>query len=169
MGPAVQEASRNLGGDFHQRDPRRPDRRRGASDRRLRTCVIQAFAIGKKWPPHLFYLPVVLPFRASGRDLPRLRRGWCPGAVFHWPTLSESVQWIKKRMPNPSHIMIRKDSVQASRKVIDIEDFNHEWMDEISLITGITGGQVHKSIIRPVLLKNWITGFSARSEERRVG
>src|SRR5690625_7947035 len=34
-------------------------------------------------------------------------------------------------------------------------------MDEISLITGITGGQVHKSIIRPVLLKNWITGFSA--------
>lgn len=79
----------------------------------------------------------------------------------HWPTLSESVQWIKKRMPNPSHIMIRKDSVQASRKVIDIEDFNHEWMDEISLITGITGGQVHKSIIRPVLLKNWITGFSA--------
>src|SRR5690625_6640006 len=34
-------------------------------------------------------------------------------------------------------------------------------MDEIALITGITGGQVHKSIIRPVVLKNWVTGFSA--------
>lgn len=79
----------------------------------------------------------------------------------HWPTLSESVQWIKNRMPAPAHIMIRKDSVQVSRKVIDIEDFNHEWMDEISLITGITGGKVHKSIIRPVVLKKWITGFSA--------
>src|SRR5690625_7901220 len=82
MGTAVQEASRNIGGDFHQRDPRRPDRRRGASDRRLRTCVIQAFAIGKKWPPHLFYLPVVRTYRASGRDLPRPRTGSCSGAVF---------------------------------------------------------------------------------------
>lgn len=79
----------------------------------------------------------------------------------HWPSLSDSIQWVKKIIPRPAHIIIKKDSVQANKKVIDIEDFNHEWIDEIALIIGIAGANIHKYVIKPVVLKNIVTGFSA--------
>lgn len=79
----------------------------------------------------------------------------------HWPVLSDSVQWIKKTVPRPAHILVKKDMIQAHQNVIDSEDFNHEWTDEIALIIAFTGANINRYEIKPLLLKNTVTGFSA--------
>lgn len=78
----------------------------------------------------------------------------------HWPTFSESIQWITQQIEKPSLIQIFKKTVPENHRIIDIEDFNHDWIDEVALIIKWFGGNIHRYEIKPVLLGNIFTGFS---------
>lgn len=79
----------------------------------------------------------------------------------HWPTLSESVQWIMQHVEKPELIQISKETIPANHRIIDIEDFNYDWIDEVALIVKWLGGNIHRYEIKPSLLGEIFTGFSA--------
>jgi hypothetical protein len=79
----------------------------------------------------------------------------------HWPSLSESVQWIHQQIEKPDLIQIIRRTVPANYRIIDIEDFDHHWIDEIALIVKWMGGNVHRYEIKPIRLGGMYAGLSA--------
>jgi hypothetical protein len=79
----------------------------------------------------------------------------------HWPSLSESVQWIHQKIEKPDLIQINRRTVPVNHRVIDFEDFEHHWIDEIALIVKWMGGNVHRYEIKPVRLGGMYAGLSA--------
>jgi len=79
----------------------------------------------------------------------------------HWPSLSESVQWIHQQIEKPDLIQIIRRTIPANHRLIDIEDFDHHWIDEIALIVKWMGGNVHRYEIKPVRLGGMYAGLSA--------
>jgi len=79
----------------------------------------------------------------------------------HWPSLSESVQWIHQQIEKPDLIQINRRTIPANHRIIDVEDFDHHWIDEIALIVKWMGGNVHRYEIKPIRLGGMYAGLSA--------
>lgn len=78
----------------------------------------------------------------------------------HWPSLSESMHWIMQQVKKPNLIQIKKESVPANYRVIDQEDFDHDWTGEIALIVKWMGGNIHRYEVKPVQLGPMPVGLS---------
>jgi hypothetical protein len=78
----------------------------------------------------------------------------------HWPSISESMTWIKQQIKKPELLQIKKESVPRNYRVIDIEDFNHDWTDELALITKWMGGNVHRFEVKPIMLQTIPLGLN---------
>ena len=70
----------------------------------------------------------------------------------HWPSLSDSINWIKQQIPKPTLIQIKKETIPLNYRVIDVEDFDHDWIDELALIIKWMGGNIHRFEVKPIIL-----------------
>jgi hypothetical protein len=78
----------------------------------------------------------------------------------HWPSMSESINWIRQQVQKPDLIQIKKESVPRNYRVIDIEDFNRDWTDEIALAAKWMGGNIHRFEVKPVILDKMTLGLN---------
>lgn len=78
----------------------------------------------------------------------------------HWPSLSESVHWIKQQIVKPDLFQIKKESVPMNYKVINIEDFEHDWIDELALIIKWMGGNIHRYEVKPIVIGDHYLGLT---------
>ncbi len=78
----------------------------------------------------------------------------------HWPSLSESLNWIQQQVNKPNLIQIKKESVPRNYRVIDEEDFEHDWIDELALVIKWMGGNIHRYEVKPVKLGTMSLGLN---------
>ncbi|MCC5940650.1 MAG: hypothetical protein JJU37_03845 [Balneolaceae bacterium] len=78
----------------------------------------------------------------------------------HWPSLSESVHWIKQQVSRPNLIQIKKETIPLNYRVIDVEDFEHSWIDELALIIKWMGGNIHRYEVKPIVLGDHPLGLA---------
>lgn len=88
----------------------------------------------------------------------------------HWPSLSDSINWIKQQIPKPTLIQIKKETIPLNYRVIDVEDFDHAWIDELALIIKWMGGNIHRFEVKPIILGDHPLGLdiSLRFESSAV-
>lgn len=77
----------------------------------------------------------------------------------HWPSLSESTNWIQKEIVKPELIQIKKESVPLNNRVLSKEDFHHQWTDELALIIKWMGGNIHRYEVKPVIVQENFLGL----------
>ena len=78
----------------------------------------------------------------------------------HWPSLSESLNWIQQQVNKPNLIQIKKESVPRNYRVIDEEVFEHDWIDELALVIKWMGGNIHRYEVKPVKLGTMSLGLN---------
>lgn len=78
----------------------------------------------------------------------------------HWPSLSESMNWIHQQVKKPDLLQIKKESVPRNYRIIDVEDFEHDWIDELALVIKWMGGNIHRYEVKPVKLDKIPLGLS---------
>ncbi len=88
----------------------------------------------------------------------------------HWPSLSDSINWIRQQIPKPTLIQVKKETIPLNYRVIDIEDFDHDWIDELALIIKWMGGNIHRFEVKPIALGEYPLGLdiSLRFESSAV-
>lgn len=77
----------------------------------------------------------------------------------HWPSLSESMNWIQKQVIKPELLQIKKEMVPLNNRVLDREDFYHSWVDELALIIKWMGGNIHRYEVKPIVVENHYLGL----------
>lgn len=77
----------------------------------------------------------------------------------HWPSLSESMNWIQKEVSKPELIQIKKESVPLNNRVLSEEDFHHQWTDELALIIKWMGGNIHRYEVKPIIVQGNYLGL----------
>jgi hypothetical protein len=70
----------------------------------------------------------------------------------HWPSLSESMNWIYQQVKKPNLLQIKKETVPRNYRVIDDEDFEYDWADELALVIKWMGGNIHRYEVKPIKL-----------------
>jgi hypothetical protein len=78
----------------------------------------------------------------------------------HWPSMAESMSWIKQQVKKPDLIQIKKEIVPINYRVIDRNEFEHDWMDELALIIKWLGGNIHRYEVKPMLLDKIYLGLN---------
>ncbi|NBC65148.1 MAG: hypothetical protein GVY07_05710 [Bacteroidetes bacterium] len=78
----------------------------------------------------------------------------------HWPSMSESMNWIHKEIPKPELIQIKKESVPLNNRVLSHEDFLHNWVDELALIIKWMGGNIHRYEVKPIIVDSNYLGLT---------
>ena len=78
----------------------------------------------------------------------------------HWPSLSESMNWIQKEVSKPELIQIKKESVPLNNRVLSPDDFHHNWVDELGLIIKWMGGNVHRYEVKPIIVDSNYLGLN---------
>lgn len=77
----------------------------------------------------------------------------------HWPSLSESMNWIQKEVSKPELIQIKKESVPLNNRVLSEDDFHHHWTDELALIIKWMGGNIHRYEVKPIIVQRNYLGL----------
>lgn len=77
----------------------------------------------------------------------------------HWPSLSESMNWIQKEVIKPELIQIKKESVPLNNRVLSLDDFNYNWVDELALIIKWMGGNIHRYEVKPIIVDSNYLGL----------
>lgn len=77
----------------------------------------------------------------------------------HWPSLSESMNWIQKEVSKPELIQIKKESVPLNNRVLSEDDFHHQWTDELALIIKWMGGNIHRYEVKPIIVQGNYMGL----------
>ncbi len=78
----------------------------------------------------------------------------------HWPSLSESMNWIQKKVTKPELIQIKKESVPVNNRVLSLDDFYHNWIDELALIIKWMGGNIHRYEVKPIIVDSNYLGLN---------
>lgn len=78
----------------------------------------------------------------------------------HWPSMAESMHWVSQQVKKPDLIQIKKETIPANTRVIDEEDFEHDWIDELALIIKWLGGNIHRFEVKPIILGKIPLGLS---------
>ncbi len=78
----------------------------------------------------------------------------------HWPSMSESMSRLREEVQKPDFIQIKKESVPQNYRIIDIEDFDRDWTDEIALIAKWMGGNIYHYEVKPVVLGTMPAGLN---------
>lgn len=77
----------------------------------------------------------------------------------HWPSLSESMNWIQKEVIRPELIQIKKESASINNRVPERDDFHHLWIDELALIIKWMGGNIHRYEVKPISIQRNYLGL----------
>lgn len=77
----------------------------------------------------------------------------------HWPSLSESMNWIQKEVSKPELIQIKKESVPLNNRVLSEDEFHHQWTDELALIIKWMGGNIHRYEVKPIVIQKSLLGL----------
>lgn len=77
----------------------------------------------------------------------------------HWPSLSESMNWIQKEVAKPELIQIKKESVPINNRVLSMDEFEHQWVDELALIIKWMGGNIHRYEVKPIIVGDHYLGI----------
>lgn len=77
----------------------------------------------------------------------------------HWPSLSESTNWIQKEVTKTELIQIKKESVPLNNRALSIDDFHHTWVDELALIIKWMGGNIHRYEVKPIVIDSNYLGL----------
>lgn len=78
----------------------------------------------------------------------------------HWPSMSESMNWIQKEVSKPELIQIKKESVPLNNRVLSPDDFHHNWVDELALIIKWMGGNIHRYEVKPIIVDSNYLGMN---------
>ncbi|TVQ04879.1 MAG: hypothetical protein EA359_04960 [Balneolaceae bacterium] len=78
----------------------------------------------------------------------------------HWPSISESMNWIHQQVKKPNLLQIKKETVPRNYRVIDSEDFEYDWIDELALVIKWMGGNIHRYEVKPIKLGTIPLGLS---------
>lgn len=84
----------------------------------------------------------------------------------HWPSLSESTNWIRNEVKKPDLIQIKKESIPLNNRSIELADFHFQWIDELALIIKWLGGNIHRYEVKPIIVQGNYLGldFTLRFE-----
>lgn len=78
----------------------------------------------------------------------------------HWPSLSESMNWIQKEIAKPELIQIKKESVPINNRVLSTDEFHQIWVDELALIIKWMGGNIHRYEVKPIVVDSNYLGLN---------
>lgn len=78
----------------------------------------------------------------------------------HWPSMAESMNWIRQQISKPDLIQIKKESTPLNYRVMEEADFEFDWMDELALIIKWLGGNIHRFEVKPIRLHNQFLGLN---------
>ena len=78
----------------------------------------------------------------------------------HWPSMAESMNWIRQQVSKPDLIQIKKESTPLNYRVMEELDFEFDWMDELALIIKWLGGNIHRYEVKPIRLHNQFLGLN---------
>jgi hypothetical protein len=88
----------------------------------------------------------------------------------HWPTYAESMNWIYQELGKPELVQIKKEIVPLDHRFPDLDDLDHNWIDELALIIKWLGGNIHQYEVKPVRLNGKPLGMdiTLRFENRSL-
>ena len=78
----------------------------------------------------------------------------------HWPSLSESMNWVQKKVIKPELVQIKKETVPINNRMPTKEDFHYHWVDELALIIKWMGGNIHRYEVKPIIVQNQYLGIN---------
>ena len=78
----------------------------------------------------------------------------------HWPSMAESMNWIRQQVFKPDLIQIKKESVPLNFRAMESEDFKFDWLDELALIIKWLGGNIHRFEVKPIQLHHHLLGLN---------
>ena len=78
----------------------------------------------------------------------------------HWPSMAESMNWIRQQVSKPDLIQIKKESVPPNFRAMESEDFKSDWLDELALIIKWLGGNIHRFEVKPIQLHSHLLGLN---------
>lgn len=78
----------------------------------------------------------------------------------HWPSMAESMNWIRQQVSKPDLIQIKKESVPHNFRAMESEDFKLDWLDELALIVKWLGGNIHRFEVKPIQLHQHLLGLN---------
>lgn len=77
----------------------------------------------------------------------------------HWPSISPSTQWIRQEIQKPDLIQIKKEVIPLNH-MINQEEFEHQWVDELAFIIKWMGRNIHRIEARPVRIGGTFLGLN---------
>ncbi len=78
----------------------------------------------------------------------------------HWPSMAESMNWIRQQIDKPDLIQIKKEVVPLNFRVMEEADFEYDWLDELALMIKWLGGNIHRFEVKPIRLNNQFLGLN---------
>ena len=78
----------------------------------------------------------------------------------HWPSFSESMNWVHNEIQRPELIQIKKESVPLNNRVLNRDDFHQQWTDELALIIKWMGGNIHRYEVKPIVVNRQYLGLN---------
>ncbi len=78
----------------------------------------------------------------------------------HWPSMTESMNWIRQQIDKTDLIQIKKETVPVNYRFVDRTEFDHDWVDELALIIKWMGGNVHRYEVKPIILDSLYLGLN---------
>lgn len=78
----------------------------------------------------------------------------------HWPSMAESMNWIRQQVSKPDLIQIKKESVPLNYRAMGNEDYEFNWLDELALIIKWLGGNIHRFEVKPIQLHHQFLGLN---------
>ena len=78
----------------------------------------------------------------------------------HWPSMAESMNWIRQQVSKPDLIQIKKESVPPNYRAMESDDFKSDWLDELALIIKWLGGNIHRFEVKPIQLHKHLMGLN---------
>ncbi len=78
----------------------------------------------------------------------------------HWPSMTESIHWIRQQIEKPDLIQIKKETIPVNYRVSERAEFDHIWVDELALIIKWMGGNVHRYEVKPIILDTFYLGLN---------
>ncbi len=78
----------------------------------------------------------------------------------HWPSMAESMNWIRQQINKPDLIQIKKEVVPLNFRVMEEADFEYDWLDELALLIKWLGGNIHRFEVKPIRLNHHFLGLN---------
>lgn len=78
----------------------------------------------------------------------------------HWPSMAESMNWIRQQISKPELIQIKKETVPPNYRAKESDDFQSDWLDELALIIKWLGGNIHRFEVKPIQIHHHLLGLN---------